>query len=145
MDPNGFLCVWSWWMCVPNFALLCACRRRGITIGGATEPAGHGHAPWQHKSLQGVYLYIPERFDRDRKLYEVMRTWCFMAKDLNWPIHCGQQVWLRIKILITFHLQGQRMILSDCEATGVTSVGGDNFSTKIGNISKWWPKAKWQT
>ena len=114
--------------------------------GGATEPAGHDLAPWQHRSFQGDSLCIPERFGRDRKLYEeVMRTWCFTAKDLNWPLHCGQQVWRRIKILITFHLQSQRMILSDCEATGVTSVGGDNFSTKIGNISKWRPHSKWPT
>ncbi|WP_242641735.1 hypothetical protein, partial [Candidatus Ichthyocystis sparus] len=35
---------------------------------------------------------------------------------------------------ITFHLQGQRMLLSDFEVGGVTSVGGDNLSTKIGVI-----------
>ena len=37
------------------------------------------------------------------------------------------------------------MILSECEVSGVTSVGGDNYSMKIGNISKWWPKSKWPT
>ena len=146
MLPMGFLCVWSWWMCVPIFVLLCTSGRRGITIGGATEPTTHGHAPWQHRSHQGVSLCIPERFGRDRKSYEViMRTWCFTAKDLNWPLHRGQQVWHRVKISITFHLQGQRIILSDFEVGGVTSVGGDHLSTKIGNISKWQPKTKWQT
>ena len=44
-----------------------------------------------------------------------------------------------------FYLFGQRMILSDCEVTGVMSVGGDHLSTKIGNISKWRPKSKWPT
>ena len=142
----GFLCVWSWWMCIPIFVLLCASRRRGITIGGTTEPAGHDYAQWQHRSFQDNSLWNPERFGRDRKLYEeVMRTWCFAAKDLNWPLHCGQQVWCRIKISITFHLQGQRMILSDCEVDGVKSVRGDNVSTKIRNISKWRQKAKWPT
>ena len=29
------------------------------------------------------------------------------------------------------------MILNDCEVDGVTSVGADNLSKKIGNISKW--------
>ena len=43
---------------------------------------------------------------------------------------------------VCFHLQGQRMILSDCEVSGVTSVGGDNLSTKIDNISKWRSKSK---
>ena len=137
--------VCSWWMCVPIFVLLCTSRRQGITIGGATEPTRHDHAPLQHRSHQGDSLCILERFGQDRELYEeVMRTWCFTAKDLNWPLHHGQQVWCRIKFLITFHLQGQRIILSDCEATGVTSVEC-NFSTKTGNISKWWPQSKWPT
>ena len=73
----GLLCVQSWWMCVPNFVLLCASRRRGITIGGATEPAGHDHAQWQHRSIQGYSLYLPEIFGWAGKSYEeVMRTWC---------------------------------------------------------------------
>ena len=121
----GVLCVWSWWMCIPIVSIYVHVGGGGWTIGGATEPAGHDHAQWQHRSFQGDSLSISERFGQDRKLYEeVMRTWCFTAKDLNWSLHHGQQVWRMIKISITFQPQGQRMILSDCEVGGVTSVGG---------------------
>ena len=99
-----------------------------------------------HRYIQGDSLYIPERFGVEGELYvEVTRTWCFMAKDLNWPHHHGQQVWCRRKLLTGFHLQGLRMILTDCEVCCVKSVGGCHYSVRIGNISKWWSQSKWPT
>ena len=74
---------------------------------------------------------------------DMTQYWCtdlFMATPSRFLRDLAE-----IKISITFHLQGQRMILSDCETPGVTSVGGDNLSTKFGNSSKWWPKSKWPT
>ena len=142
----GFLCIQSWWMCEPNFILLWASRRWGITIGGATEPAGHDHAQWHHRSIQGDSLYLPERFGWDRKSYEeVMRTWCFMTKVFCGGYHHGQQVWRRIKIFLACHWHSLRSILSDCEVGGVQSVGGRCESMMYGNISKWRPKSKWPT
>ena len=65
-----------------------------------------------HRYIQGDSLYIPERFGVEGELYvEVTRTWCFMAKDLNWPHYHSQEVWRRQKLLTGFHLQGLRMIL----------------------------------
>ena len=59
-----------------------------------------------HRCIQGNSLYIPERFGVEGELYvEVTRTWCSMAKDWNWLHRHNQQVWRRIKISITFHLQ----------------------------------------
>ena len=93
-----------------------------------------------YRCIQGESLYIPEKFGRDRKLYvEVRRTWCFTAKDFNWPHHHSQQVWRRRKLFIIFHLQGQTMILTDCEVCGVESVGGGREIMRYGIISKWRP------
>ena len=93
-----------------------------------------------------IFRATPSTFLRDlEELYvEVTRTWCFTAKDWNWPHH-GQQVWRRGKLLTGFHLQGLKMILSDCEVCCVKSVGGGRYSTRIGNISIWRPKSKWPT
>ena len=44
-----------------------------------------------------------------------------MAKHQNGPHHHAHQVWRRQKLLITFHLQGLRMILSEFEVYGVKS------------------------
>ena len=55
------------------------------------------------------------------------------------------EVWRRQKLLITFHLQGLRMILTDCEVCCVKSVGGYHYRARIGNISKWQPQSKWPT
>ena len=43
---------------------------------------------------------------------------------------------------ITFHLQGQTMILSNCDVCGVESVGGGRYTKGYANISKWRPKIK---
>ena len=96
-----------------------------------------------HRYIQGDSLYIPERFGVAVKLYvEVRGTWCFTAKDLNGQHHHRQQVWCSIKIFITFHHQGQTMILTDCEVCGVESVRGGRYNKRYANISKWWPKIK---
>ena len=129
----GFLCVCSWWMCTPTFVRVCASRRQGIKLGGATEPAGHDHPQWQHRSMQGDSLYIPERFGQDRKSYEeVMRTWCFTTKDFNGRHRHIQQVWRRIKILLACHWHSLRSIVSDCEVGGVQAVGKPSQSTHVG-------------
>ena len=99
-----------------------------------------------YRYIQGDSLYIPERFGRDRKLYEeVMRTWCFKMKDINGRHRHGQQVWDRIKIFLTCHRQCLRSILTDCEVCGVESVGGGHESMMDENISKWPPNSKWPT
>ena len=152
MGPGEFFVHLPWQICTPNFVPVSASRRWGITlwcflsdflcpVGGAMMTT-----VLMHRYIQGDSLYIPERFGVEGELYvEVTRTWCFMAKDLNWPHHHGQQVWCRRKLLTGFHLQGLRMILTDCEVCCVKSVGGCHYSARIGNISKWRPQSKWPT
>ena len=47
-----------------------------------------------------------------------------MAKDANLPARHVKAVRLNSKILITFHLQGLKMILSEFEVGVMKSVGG---------------------
>ena len=99
-----------------------------------------------HRHNQGKNLYMYVEFGVDGELYDEVRgTWCFVAKSLNGWHHHGQLVWRRIKLFITFNLQDQTMILTDCEVCCVKSVGGCRYSTRIGNISKWRQKSKWTT
>ena len=49
------------------------------------------------------------------------------------------------KIFLACHWHSLRSILSGCEVCGVKSVGGDNVSMRIPNISKWQPKSKGPT
>ena len=75
--------------------------------------------------IQGDIVYMCDEFGSHRKLYvEVIRTWCFMARHENGPHHDTHHVWRRRKLLITFHVQGLRIILSELEVCGVQSVGG---------------------
>ena len=99
-----------------------------------------------HRSMQGDTLCIPEQFGGDGKLYvEVIRTLCFMAKLENGR-HCPtDQIWHRWKLLISFHLQGLKMILSECDISGVKSVGGVHKNTRHRNGKKWQGKSKWPT
>ena len=46
-----------------------------------------------------------------------------MAKHENGPHHDTNHVWHGQKLLITFYVQGLRMILSECAHYGVKSVG----------------------
>ena len=48
-------------------------------------------------------------------------------------------------LFITFQIQGQMMILADCEVCGVESVGGGHEIMRYGIMSKWWPNSKWPT
>ena len=64
--PHTFLCVCSWWICVPNFVRPSACGRQGRTLGGATESAGHDHAQWQCR------IVIFEGFDVYSKFGEFL-------------------------------------------------------------------------
>ena len=57
---EAFIVRLPWWICVPNFVLLCTCGRCGWTIGGATEPTCHDHAQWQCRiALFARCAYVP--------------------------------------------------------------------------------------
>ena len=78
-----------------------------------------------HGGIQGDTVNICDEFDEDGKLYvEVIRTSCFMVKHENGPHHDTHLVWRRRKLLITFHSQGLRMIMSELEVCGVQAAGG---------------------
>ena len=103
-----------------------------------------------HGGIQGDIVYMCDEFGVHGKLHvEVIRTWCFMAKHDNVPHHDTHHIWHRWKLLITFQLQGLRMILIECEVCGVESVGGVCLSTRHENASKWgWNRnfeSKWPT
>ena len=69
-------------------------------------------------------IHMCDEFDVDGKLYvEVLRTWCIMAWKWTAPWH-PPCLTLTPKLLITFHLQGLRMIMSELEVCGVQAVGG---------------------
>ena len=73
-----------------------------------------------HSCIRRDIIYTYEQFGVDRKLYvEVIKTWCFTAKEGN-GFHChAHQVWQNGKISIAFDLQGMKMMLSECEDCGV--------------------------
>ena len=103
-----------------------------------------------HGCIQGDIVYMCDEFGVHGKLYvEVIRTSCFMAKHENGSDHDTQHVWHGRKLLITFDVQGLRMILSELEVCGVQSVSGVCSSTRHGNGSKWeWNgkfESKWLT
>ena len=56
-----FLCVWSWYIFKLNFVNVCACRRRGITTGGAVESPSH--APNQCIINFSPRYYVASEFD----------------------------------------------------------------------------------
>ena len=65
------------------------------------------------RRIQGNTVYIYVHFGVDGKLYvEVIKTWCFTAKEKKSFHRHVHQVWRSGKIFITFHLQGMKMILS---------------------------------
>ena len=105
------------------------------------------------KSLGGDHFWM--RHDTDflcpvGGTMDITKYWCTdifratpstLAKDLNGRHSHGQQVWRRRKLFIKFHLQGQTMILTDCEVCGVESVGGGREIMRYSIISKWRPNS----
>ena len=91
-----------------------------------------------HRGIEVDIIYMCDEFGVHGtwKLYvEVIRTWCFMAKHENGWHHDTHHFWHGRNLLITFHLQGLRMILNELEDCGVQSVGG--VCMRHQNGSKW--------
>ena len=66
-----------------------------------------------------------ETFGADWVMYVGgMRSSCFMAKCGNSQHRHGHQEERRQKLLITFHLQGLKVVLSEFEVGAMKSVGG---------------------
>ena len=72
------------------------------------------------RRIQGDTIFMYVKFGIDGKLYvEVIKPWCFKAKENN-GFHCpAHQVWRSWKISIAVDLQGMKMILRECEDCGV--------------------------
>ena len=123
-----FLSVSSWFICILNFVLVCACLKCEWLIWALLPVSsrwryGYGTILME-RCIQGDTLYMCEQFDVDGKFYiEVIRSWWFMVKHQNGQYHHTHQVWRRWKLLITFHLQGHKMMLAECEDCGIKSVG----------------------
>ena len=83
------------------------------------------------RRIRGDTVDMYMHFGVDGKLYvEVIKTWCFMAKEKNGFHRHAHQTWRSRKISITFHLQGMKMILSECEDCGVWALGQDSFQSR---------------
>ena len=91
-----------------------------------------------HRRIQGDTRHMCDQFGVDGKLYvDVLRTSCLA----NWPHHHAHQVWCRQKLLITFHLQGLRMILTLCDVDAAIS----QFCPDVTIFQVWWALGYVQT
>ena len=105
----GFLCFSSWYICITNYVRVCAYWKNDWSTSCRLSVSSGWRFEYDtalmRRHNEGKTLYMCEQFGVDEKLYvEVIRIWYFMVKRWNGLHHHAHQVWLRQKLLITFHL-----------------------------------------